>query len=53
MFQWSVCFFALALVCAVIGFTGGVTEVNSLFRVLFVLFVVLFLVSLVAGLLRP
>jgi uncharacterized membrane protein YtjA (UPF0391 family) len=52
MLQWALIFLVVALVAGVLGF-GGVAIISvEIARVLFFVFLVLFLVSLIAGLLR-
>lgn len=52
MLSWALAFFMMAIVAAVFGFTGVAVGADEVARIMFVIFVVLFLVSLVAGLLR-
>ena len=52
MLRWALAFFVIALIAAVFGFLGIATAAVSIARVLFFVFLVLFLVSLVGGLLR-
>lgn len=53
MLSWALAFFIVAVICATFGFTGIlVGSVAEMAKVFFVVFVVLFLVALVAGLLR-
>ena len=52
MLQWALIFLVVALVAGVLGF-GGVAIISvDIARILFFLFLVLFVVSLIAGLLR-
>ena len=52
MLYWALVFLVVALVAGVLGF-GGVTVLSvEIARLLFFVFLVLFVVSLVAGLLR-
>jgi len=49
MLQWSLTFLVLALVAAVFGFGGIAAAFADIGKILFVVFLVLFLVSLVTG----
>jgi uncharacterized membrane protein YtjA (UPF0391 family) len=48
MLNWAVTFFIIALVAAVLGFTGVAVAAAGVAKILFVVFLVLFLVSLIA-----
>ena len=50
MLNWALIFFIIALVAAVFGFTGISLAAAGIAKILFFLFLVLFLVSLVMGL---
>src|SRR5579862_731412 len=52
MLRWALAFFIIALVAAVFGFWGIVAAATGVAKVLFFLFLVLFLVSLLGGLMR-
>ena len=52
MLRWSLVFFIVAVVAAVFGFGGIAAGATEIARVLFFLFVVIFLVSLVWGLMK-
>lgn len=52
MLRWAVGFFVIALIAAVFGFLGIAAAAVSIARVLFFVFLVLFLVALLGGLLR-
>ena len=52
MLQWALTFLIIALVAGLLGFTGIYVAAAGIAKVLFFLFLVLFLVSLVAGGLR-
>jgi uncharacterized membrane protein YtjA (UPF0391 family) len=52
MLRWAVIFFVIALIAAVFGFLGIASAAVSIARVLFYIFLILFLVSLLSGLLR-
>jgi uncharacterized membrane protein YtjA (UPF0391 family) len=52
MLQWALIFLVVALIAGAMGF-GGIAIISvELARILFFVFLVLFVVSLVAGLLR-
>jgi len=53
MLSWALAFFIISIIAAVFGFTGIASGAEEIARILFVVFVVLFLVSLVIGLLAP
>jgi uncharacterized membrane protein YtjA (UPF0391 family) len=46
MLNWAVTFFVIALIAAVFGFTGIAVAAAGIAKLLFVVFLVLFLVSL-------
>jgi uncharacterized membrane protein YtjA (UPF0391 family) len=48
MLNWAVTFFIIALIAAVLGFTGIAVAAAGIAKILFVVFLVLFLVSLIA-----
>ena len=52
MLNWALTFFLVALLAAVFGFTGIALAAAGVAKVLFFLFLVLFLVSLVAHVVR-
>jgi uncharacterized membrane protein YtjA (UPF0391 family) len=52
MLMWSLTFFIVAIVAAVFGFGGIATGAAAIAKILFFFFVVLFLVSLIMGLIR-
>ena len=52
MLHYAVVFFVIALVAALLGFTGIAAGAIEIARMLFFVFLVLFLVSLIAGLMR-
>jgi uncharacterized membrane protein YtjA (UPF0391 family) len=52
MLRWALAFFVIALVAAVFGFWGIVAAATGVAKVLFFLVLVLFLVSLLGGLMR-
>jgi uncharacterized membrane protein YtjA (UPF0391 family) len=52
MLNWALTFFVVALLAAVFGFTGIAVAAAGVAKILFFLFLVLFLISLIAGLVR-
>jgi uncharacterized membrane protein YtjA (UPF0391 family) len=52
MLRWAVIFFIVALIAAAFGFLGIAAAAAGMARILFFIFLVLFLVSLAGGLLR-
>jgi uncharacterized membrane protein YtjA (UPF0391 family) len=52
MLRWALIFFVVALIAAAFGFLGIASAAVSIARVLFYIFLILFLVSLLTGLLR-
>lgn len=52
MLQYAVVFFIVALIAALFGFTGIAAGAVEIARILFFIFILLFLVSLVMGLMR-
>lgn len=50
MLYWALVFFVVAIIAAVLGFGGIATSAVNIAQILFFLFLVLFLVSLVLGL---
>ncbi len=52
MLYWSAAFFIIAVVAALFGFGNIAAGATSIAKILFFLFIVLFLVSLLAGLFR-
>lgn len=52
MLSWAVTFFIIALVAAMFGFTGIAVAATGIAKILFYIFLVLFLVSLIGGLLQ-
>jgi uncharacterized membrane protein YtjA (UPF0391 family) len=51
MLHWALVFLVIALVAALFGFTGIYVAAVDIARILFFVFLILFLVSLIAG--RP
>jgi uncharacterized membrane protein YtjA (UPF0391 family) len=52
MLRWALIFFVVALLAGVLGFGGIAIAAGGMARILFFIFVILFLVSLVGHLLR-
>lgn len=52
MLHYAVVFFIIAVIAAVFGFTGIAAGAVEIAKVLFFIFIVLFVVSLVMGLVR-
>ena len=51
MLQWSFAFFVLALIAGLLGFTGIAAGAMEIAKILFVVFLALFLISLLVGIL--
>ena len=52
MLSWALTFLIVAIIAALFGFGGIAEAVTDIARVLFFFFIVLFLVSLIFGLIR-
>jgi uncharacterized membrane protein YtjA (UPF0391 family) len=52
MLRWALIFFVLALIAALFGFGGIAAGAAGIAKVLFFAFVVIFAISLIAGLLK-
>ena len=52
MLHYAAVFFVIALIAALLGFTGIAAGAVEIAKILFFVFVLLFLVSLIMGLLR-
>ena len=52
MLYYAAVFFVIALIAAIFGFTGIAAGAVEIAKILFFIFVVLFAISLVVGLLR-
>jgi uncharacterized membrane protein YtjA (UPF0391 family) len=52
MLQWALAFFIIALIAAIFGFGGIALAASGIAKILFFIFLVLFLVALVSGLMR-
>ncbi len=49
MLHWALVFLVVALVAALFGFTGIYAAASGIAQILFFLFIVLFIVSLIGG----
>lgn len=52
MLYWALAFFLVAILAALLGFGGIAGSAMGIAKILFFVFVVLFLLSLIAGLVR-
>ena len=52
MLRYAIIFFVIALIAALFGFGGIAAGATEIAKILFFVFIVLFVVSLVAGLVR-
>jgi uncharacterized membrane protein YtjA (UPF0391 family) len=52
MLGWALAFFLVAVIAAVFGFTGLAVGLAAIAKILFFLFLILFVVSLLTGLFR-
>jgi uncharacterized membrane protein YtjA (UPF0391 family) len=52
MLRWAIVFFIVALIAAVLGFGGVAVAAAGIAKILFYLFLILFLITLVGHLLR-
>ena len=52
MLYWAAVFFVIALIAAIFGFGGIAVGAAEIAKVLFFIFLVIFVVSLILGLLR-
>lgn len=52
MLGWALAFFIVALIAAVLGFTGVAVASAGIAKLLFYIFLVIFLVTLVMGMVR-
>jgi uncharacterized membrane protein YtjA (UPF0391 family) len=52
MLNWALGFFIIALVAAILGFGGIAVAAAGMAKILFFIFLVLFVVALVGGLVR-
>ena len=53
MFYWAAAFFIIALVSAVLGFGGIAAGAAGIAKIVFFIFLVAFVVSLLLGIFRP
>ena len=49
MLRWTVIFLVVAIIAAIFGFGGIAAGAESIAKVLFFIFIVLFLISLITG----
>jgi uncharacterized membrane protein YtjA (UPF0391 family) len=52
MLRWAIAFFIIAIVAAIFGFGGIAVAAAGIAKILFFIFLVLFLVALLSGLVR-
>jgi uncharacterized membrane protein YtjA (UPF0391 family) len=52
MLKWAAIFFVIAIVAAVLGFGGIAAGASEIARMLFFVFVIIFLVTLIMGMMR-
>jgi uncharacterized membrane protein YtjA (UPF0391 family) len=52
MLRWAVIFFVVALIAAAFGFLGIASAAVGIARIIFFIFIVLFLLSLIGGVVR-
>ncbi|MBJ6361349.1 DUF1328 domain-containing protein [Paenibacillus sp. GCM10012307] len=52
MLKWAAIFFVIAIIAAIFGFGGIVSAAAGIAKVLFYIFLVLFLISLITGRIR-
>ena len=52
MLRWALAFFVIAIVAAIFGFGGIAVAAAGIAKILFFIFLVLFLVALLGGLVR-
>lgn len=52
MLNWALMFFVVALLAAIFGFTGIAVAAAGVAKILFYLFLALFLISLIGGLVK-
>ncbi len=50
MFSWALVFFAFAIIAAILGFGGFASVMMGIAQLLFFIFIVLFVVSLIVSL---
>lgn len=49
MLNWAVTFFIIAIVAAIFGFGGIVSAATGIAKILFFIFIIMFIVSLFSG----
>ncbi|MDY0211883.1 MAG: DUF1328 domain-containing protein [Desulfuromonadaceae bacterium] len=49
MLRWAVIFFVIAIIAALFGFTGIAAAATDIARILFFIFILLFVIALLAG----
>lgn len=52
MLRWAIAFFVIAIIAAIFGFGGIAVAAAGIAKILFFIFLVLFLVALLGGLVR-
>lgn len=52
MLRWALAFFVIAIIAAILGFGGIAVAAAGIAKILFFIFLVLFLVALLSGLMR-
>jgi uncharacterized membrane protein YtjA (UPF0391 family) len=52
LLRWAIAFFIIAILAAVLGFTGISVAAAGIAKILFYIFIILFLISLIGGLMR-
>lgn len=53
MLRWAITFLVIALIAAAFGFTGIAGTATGIAQILFFIFLVLFVIALIAGRSRP
>jgi uncharacterized membrane protein YtjA (UPF0391 family) len=49
MLRWTIIFLVIALIAALLGFTGVASGAAAIAKIFFYIFIVLFLISVIAG----
>ncbi len=52
MLRWTIIFFIVAVIAAALGFTGIAAGAASIAKIIFGIFIILFIASLLFGILR-
>lgn len=52
MLRWAVIFFVVAIIAALFGFTGIAAAATEIARILFFVFILLFIIALLTGWMR-